>query len=168
MILGNVLVGLLLVLFGRKLFWLFVATAGFMAGMSLSKEWFIDIDQSTLFLIGIVVGIICAVLALALRKLSIIVAGFFAGGQLLLALAAHTQYQSVQLPLFLVGGIIGGLLMLVIFDWTLIVLSVFLGAALVAQNLPLQQNLQTIAFIVLVIVGLVVQVKGFIRPAPSA
>lgn len=168
MILANVLVGLLLALFGRKLFWLFVAIAGFMAGMSLAKEWFVDIDPSTLILVGVIVGVICAVLAVALRKLGIAIAGFLAGGQLLLAVAVHTQHQSLQLPLFLVGGIIGAVLMLVIFDWALIVLSAFLGAALVAQSLPLQQNLQLVAFIVLVVVGLVVQVRGFIRPASGA
>src|SRR5574340_838086 len=119
MMLPDVVVGLILVLFGRKLYWLFVAAAGFVVGMSLSKQWLAGTDDFTASMIGLGVGLACAVLAIFLRRLAIGIAGFFAGGHIAFQLAAGLGYESSAWIVFLLGGIIGAILILVVFDWAL-------------------------------------------------
>jgi hypothetical protein len=58
---------------------------------------------------------------------------------------------------YLVGGLVGALLVVRLFDWALIVLSVLLGAALLVQALAVGADARSLLFVVLVAVGLVVQ-----------
>ncbi len=80
--------GLLLLLLGRRLFWLFVAVAGFVVGVQAAP--YILPHQSELFLLGIalVLGVIGALLAIFLQKVAIALGGFVAGGYIAMVLAA--------------------------------------------------------------------------------
>jgi hypothetical protein len=102
---------------------------------------------------------------LFLQKIAIAIAGFFAGGKLTVAIAAaffahHTQYFGLT---FLIGGVIGAFLSLILFDWALIVLSSVVGAYLIEGAVKLPPTGAGILFLVLVVVGIVVQVGSFQR-----
>src|SRR6266436_1392666 len=93
----SVLIGAIILFFGRKLFWLCVAAVGFAAGVEFAPHLMHEPTQVLQLSIAIVFGFIGALLALFLQKIAIAVAGFLAGGKLAVAIAAaffaqHAQY----------------------------------------------------------------------------
>jgi hypothetical protein len=79
----NALIGSALLFFGRKVFWLFVAGAGFVAGMTLTSRLFRGPDWLAIS-IGLGLGILAALLAIVLQRFAIGLAGFLVGGYLAL------------------------------------------------------------------------------------
>lgn len=161
----SALIGAVVLLFGRKLFWLCVAAVGFAAGVELAP--YLVHEPSTLLAltIALVLGFVGALLAMFLQKIAIAVAGFLAGGKLATAIAAaffvqHTTYFGIT---FVIGGIIGALLLLTLFDWALIVLSSVAGAYLIQGAVVLPPSGSTILFIVLAVIGVVVQAAAMRR-----
>jgi len=161
----SALIGAVILLFGRKLFWLCVAAVGFAAGIELAP--YLIHEPSTLLALtfAIVLGFVGALLAMFLQKIAIAVAGFLAGGKLATAIAAtffvqHATYFGIT---FLIGGIIGALLLLALFDWALIVLSSVVGAHLIQSAVVLPASGSTILFIALAVVGVVAQAAAMRR-----
>jgi hypothetical protein len=163
------LIGVLILFFGRKLFWLCVAAVGFAAGVEMAPHLIHEPSPLLALTIALVLGFIGALLALFLQKVAIAIAGFFAGGKLAVAISAaffaqHAQYFGLT---FLIGGIIGAVLLLVLFDWALIVLSAVVGAYLIESAIDLPPTGTGILFIVLVVVGVLVQ-AGLLRRTRGA
>jgi hypothetical protein len=162
-----VLVGLLLLTLGRKLYWLFVGAIGFVAGMSLVTGATHRAPDLTVLVIALVVGLVGAVLALFLQRVAIAIAGFvggaFLGVRLWDAFAASGRGDA-WLPA-LVGGIVGAIVVFAIFNVALILISSLVGAAVVAQHLGLAGNVQGLVFVVLAILGIVIQ-SGLNRASP--
>src|SRR5687767_7172924 len=82
----SIILGGALLIAGRKLFWLFVGAAGFVAGLQLATQFWQG-PELLAIVVGLVVGAIFAVLAIFLQGVAIGVAGFLAGGYILTALA---------------------------------------------------------------------------------
>jgi uncharacterized protein DUF4203 len=163
-IIGAVL-GALILFFGRRLFWLCVAAVGFAAGVEIAPHLIHEPTPLLALTIALVLGFVGALLALFLQKIAIAIAGFFAGGKLAIVIAAaffaqHGQYFGLT---FLIGGIIGAILLLVVFDWALIVLSAVVGAHLIQSAIALPPTGAAILFVALVVVGVVVQAGSFRR-----
>jgi hypothetical protein len=116
--------GLVLLLFGRRLFWFFVASAGFAAGMFWARDQLHLDSEILVFAIAIFAGVIGALLSVFLQKLAIALAGFASGGYLAAMLLTKVlNSQPFAWIGFIVGGILGAVLLLTIFDWALIILS---------------------------------------------
>jgi hypothetical protein len=157
--------GALILFFGRRLFWLCVAAVGFAAGVEIAPQLIHEPTPLLALTIALVLGFVGALLALFLQKIAIAIAGFFAGGKLAIAIAAalfaqHGQYFWLT---FLIGGIIGAILLLVVFDWALIVLSAVVGAYLIQSAIALPSTGAGILFVALVVVGVLVQAGSFRR-----
>ena len=155
----SVCIGIAVLLFGRRLFWLLVAAVGFAAGVELAP-WLVHEPSSILVITAaLVLGFIGALLALFLQKIAVAVVGFVAGGRLAVAIitAFVVQHQTTFALTFLIGGIVGALVFLLLFDWALIVLSSLVGAYMITGAITLPQTGATIVFIVLTIIGIVVQ-----------
>ena len=159
------LIGIVILLFGRKLFWLCVAAVGFAAGVEIAPHLVHEPSPLLALTVAIVLGIIGAFLALFLQKVAIAVLGFLAGGKLAGAIAAafflhYTQYSTI---IFLVGGILGAILLLVLFDWALIVVFCLIGAHLIQSAVVLPATGSTILFLGLAVVGIIVQAASLRR-----
>ena len=165
----SVLIGAVILFFGRKLFWLCVAAVGFAAGVEVAPHLIHEPSVVLQLSVAVVFGFIGALLALFLQKVAIAVAGFLAGGKLALALVVAFFVHGANYPgvTFIIGGIIGAILLLSLFDWTLIVLSAVVGAYLIQHTIVLPQTGATILFIALAALGIVVQAAAF-RGARSA
>jgi hypothetical protein len=161
----SAVIGAVILLFGRKLFWLCVAAVGFAAGFEIAPQLIHEPSTLVLLTFAIVLGFIGALLALFLQKIAIAIAGFLAGGKLAIAAAAAFFVQSAQYYwiTFLIGGIIGALLLLLLFDWALIALSSVVGAYLVLSAFSLPASGTSILFIALVAVGVIVQMASMRR-----
>jgi hypothetical protein len=106
-------------------------------------------------------------LALFLQKVAIAVLGFLAGGKLATSIAAaffvhYAQYSTI---IFVVGGVIGAILLLAVFGWALIVVSSFIGAYLIKSAIVLPPTGSTLLLIGLAILGIFVQAAAFRRSA---
>jgi hypothetical protein len=166
----GVIVGAAILLFGRKLFWLFVAALGFAVGIEIAAYFMREPPLWLTLVIALGLGVLGALLAIMLQKLAVGVAGFIAGGRLASALLAafFVDYPNYRGITFVIGGIIGALLLLALFDWVLIVLSSVEGAHLIGNGVVLPQNGAVILFCALVVVGVVVQgsmLRGSRKPA---
>jgi hypothetical protein len=155
----SVIVGAAILLFGRKLFWLFVAALGFAVGLEIAAYFMKEPPQWMMLVIALGCGVIGALLAILLQKLAVAVAGFIAGGRIAWALAAaffveHANYRGIT---FVIGGILGALLLLALFDWVLIFLSSVEGAHLIGNGIALPEKGALILFIALTVIGIVVQ-----------
>lgn len=156
MMIVNILLGTLLLFAGRRLFWLFVGVMGFVAGMYLAATLAPQQPQGIILLIGIVSGILGAILAVFLQRLAVAVAGFVAGGYFLVMVVNLFTGVSGQLELapFLIGGVIGAVLVVSLFDWALIFLSALAGATLIVQAFQFSTIITLLLFLVLLLVGM--------------
>jgi hypothetical protein len=154
-----VLLGVIVLIAGRKLFWLFVGAAGFVVGIAVAQRFFGDQPELVLLGIALVTGILGALLAVFLQRLAVGLAGFVAGGYALMVLvdALNLHFGTAGLW-FLVGGFIGAVLMVALFDWALIILSAVGGAGMVINGLggvfDLGRLWTVLLFVLLFIIGL--------------
>ncbi len=159
------LIGIVILFFGRKLFWLCVAAVGFLAGIELVPHLVTEPSPLLELAVALVLGVLGALLAFLLQKIAVAVVGFLAGGKLASAIAAaffvhYSQYSTI---IFVVGGLIGAMLLLFLFDWALIVVSSFIGAHMIQNAIVLPPSGSTIVFLGLAIVGMVVQAASLRR-----
>jgi Domain of unknown function (DUF4203) len=161
----SALIGVALLLLGRRLFWLFVAALGFAIGIELASHLSENPPLWLSLLLSLGLGFLGALLALLLQKLAIGVAGFLVGGRVAVAIAAalllnHAHYSTIT---FVIGGILGALLLLALFDWALIVFSSIEGARLIAGSVHLPGTGATILVVALALFGIIVQSAMFRR-----
>ena len=76
---GLVVVGLALLVVGRRLFWLAVGALGFVAGYRAVESWGTALPPAASFIVAVAVGVIGMVLALVVQKVAVALAGFFLG-----------------------------------------------------------------------------------------
>ncbi len=161
--------GILLLLFGRRAFWIFVAVAGFIAGLTFAPQFMSGQSELVILLIAIVAGIIGAFLAIMLEWLAILIAGFLAGAYLATSLAVSLgmTIAAGNWVIYIIGGIIGLLLVATLFDWAIIILSVLLGAEIIMHFLGTSVSAYYwLVFLGLIVVGIVVQVGIWHRRYP--
>jgi len=165
----NFIIGVVLLTLGRKLFWLFVACVGFAAGFTYVHQ--LSGTQSDLLILGIALGLglIGALLAIFFQALAIALAGFVAGGYIAFTIMNLFGFEAPQWMwlFYLAGGIVGTVLLFVIFDWALIALSSVIGASLVVQVTELSPRLEVAIFFLLVISGVLWQARLLRREPPK-
>jgi len=155
----RLLVGGVLLILGRKLFWLFVAAVGFAAGWAVATD-LLNVQPEWLALVlALAVGVVGALVAQFVQRVAIGLAGFLAGAFLALSLVRLLDLQAAWWGwlAFLVGGILGAVLLGAAFDWALIGLSSLAGAMLVAGALDLSSTGHLLVLIGLFLVGVIVQ-----------
>ncbi len=164
----SVILGIFLLFFGRRLFWLFVGVAGFMAGLTLVPQFISGQSELTILLIAIIAGIIGAFLAIMLEGLAILIAGFLAGGYLMttLGVTLGSSISAGPSVVYIIGGIIGLILVAVFFDWAIIILSALLGAEILMPHLHISHSAYWLVFLGLVFVGIAVQAGIWHRRYP--
>jgi hypothetical protein len=155
----SAVIGAVVLLFGRKLFWLCVAAIGFAAGVTLASNIVSEPTPLVQLTFAILLGFIGALLALFVQKLAIGVAGFIAGGRFAVGLVSTfvAQYASHYWLIFVIGGLIGTVLLLMLFDWALIFVSSLIGAHLITSAISLPPTGEILLFSALVLFGVLVQ-----------
>ena len=154
----NVLFGGALLVAGRKLFWLFVGVIGFSIGVEIATRFFRGSELITI-VAGLGLGVIFAVLAIFLETLAIGIAGFLGGGYILLSLAGLFGLDKgiIAWVIFILGGIIGAVLIAFIFDWALIIISSLAGSSMAINAFHFAKLISALMFIVLIFIGIAVQ-----------
>ncbi|MGE5223466.1 MAG: hypothetical protein ACM3PY_13605 [Omnitrophica WOR_2 bacterium] len=155
----QLLLGVLLLTLGRRLFWLFVGGVGFIIGINLATQLLGGLPQWVIVLIALVIGVIGAWFAVILQGFAIGAAGFLAGGYIATSLfhMLSTQAGGISWLIFIIGGILGAAFLGLIFDWALIILSSIFGAQLIIQFFHPDPSMSGIVLIVLILVGIAIQ-----------
>jgi hypothetical protein len=163
-----VILGIVLLALGRKLFWLFVGGVGFVAGLTLTTQLLGEQPFWVILLIAALAGLIGSVMAVFLQRLMIAVAGFLAAGYVLVSLLGYFGLELGNLSwlVFLIGGACGAILASLVFDWAVVVLSALSGATLIVQGLAamvpgFESSLNGLLILVLFFVGIVIQTGFF-------
>jgi hypothetical protein len=165
-----VILGIVVLLFGRSLYWALIAIAGFLVGMALAHEWLAAKPEWIQILAALGAGILGAIIGILVQRLAFAIAGFFAGGYFAMALAARLHAGGDPHIWLIVGGIIGAIVAALLMDWAIIVLSSLAGAVAILtpfQN-KLDERMLPIAFLVLVIIGIVFQGRLLMSRRPVA
>jgi hypothetical protein len=153
----SVLLGAALLFAGRRLFWLFVGALGFIVGIQLAAL-IPQLSETIVLVVGLVVGVVFSLLAVFLQKLAIGLAGFLAGGFILTTLFARLGVESLSnWVVYIIGGLIGIVLVLLLFDWALIIFSSMAGAALLLQSFSTQTPAGVLIFFLLALAGIIIQ-----------
>ncbi len=154
----NAIFGTVLLVAGRKIFWLMVGVIGFIIGVQVAARFFHG-SELTMLIAGLVLGIIFAGLAFFVESLAIGLAGFLGGGYILLSLAGLFGFDKGILTwiIFIVGGILGAALIAVLLDWALISISSLAGASLIVEAFHFESATAALIFFILVIIGVAIQ-----------
>ncbi len=158
----SLLVGIALLFAGKRLFWFFVGAVGFIAGMEWGSLVLGKQPEMVTLLFAVVIGIICALLALLLQRVAVAVAGGAVGGMFTMHLAATAGMagQNNQIMAFVIGAVLAAILVSLLFDWALIILSSLAGGSLLAQLFLHGRRMEIIVALILCIVGIVFQSRG--------
>ena len=155
---------------GRRLYWLLAATMGFVAGLYLADLLLPNEPQSTSLIIAGALAFGGAILMVLFQRALIGLVGFLAGGVglylLLTGLTTNLLTETwMAASVFLVGGVVGAILLNRLFDVGLILLSAVIGAYVMAAGLGSLLNLDgsaySVSLVLLIGVGIVIQLGLF-------
>jgi hypothetical protein len=156
LIIRGVIGGILLFL-GHELNFLFAGAMASLLGVRLTPllpaqwPWWADY----VFILGL--GVIAAAAVLINERAGYFISGFLAGG---LMLVEYFVPDTLSIPwlLFLIGGIIGALVIGIFTDWALILVTSAIGAAYILNLFVLNPTLEILIGAGLFIVGALTQV----------
>jgi hypothetical protein len=151
--------GILLLFFGRKSLWMFVAIVGFLAGLKYAPQLLPDQSQSVILTVSLIAGLLGALLAVLLQKFAVGLTGMVAGGYVVyyfLQMNGTVIGQS-QWLLILAGALIGAVLAGSLFGWAMILITSITGAVLIDQGLNIGTSYSYFVIIGLALLGIIVQ-----------
>ena len=131
-------------------------------------------SETVIVLVALGLALAGALMAVVATKVVLGMIGFVAGGGIAVLLLGNLGIDSgvVVLGASLIAGLIGAVLLLVLFDWTIIALSSLTGASLIMMSVDRLLEIPPIAGTVLVLVlaaaGVLIQAGLWRRKRPSA
>ena len=154
-----VLLGGCLLVMGRRLFWLLIATLGFLFAFTLVQRLAPEMTEPLRVVLAIVAGLLGALLAIFAQKLAVGTSGMLFGAYSTLWLLEHygADLGNWEWVVLVAGGVLAAVLALLVFDTALVVVSSILGASLLVGAARLGGLPSVILFAVLLIVGITVQ-----------
>lgn len=155
----KIITGVLLLTTGRKLVWLVIGLAGFVAGMAAAQYFLGDQSGWVILGAGIVGGFLSIFLLKVIKSLTLGLAGLLLGAYLINGLLSMLKLDLGVLNwvLILMGGALCAFLMLSAFELALKLITSFAGAMLITQLVPQSFAYTQILFIALVILGVIIQ-----------
>ncbi len=152
--------GCLLLFAGRNLFWMCVGIVGFLVGVQCAAALGFSDSWVALFA-AFGLGSLGALLAISFEWFTVVFGmGFLGGGYLFMNVFPSATQDPYAWLIFVVGGIVGMCLMVITFDWTLILISSLLGATLIVHVFHGTQEFRGLLFIGTMVAGIVIQCLG--------
>jgi hypothetical protein len=159
------LVGAVLLIVGRQFFWLFVGSIGFAAGLQYAPGLWDITSPMLLILISLFTGIVGALLAVVFQKIAIGLAGFSGGGFMAVNLLRVFELESEIFfwISYIVGGVIGAVLLFMVFEWALIFASSFAGGMVIIQTVNLDPRMTPWVLFALIVFGILIQTFLYLK-----
>jgi hypothetical protein len=164
-------IGFMMLIAGRPVYSVFVGSISFLLGTYLTSQIRVFPPEWNTFFVPLLFAIIGVVLTQAFKRWTARVAGFIAGGILIVNLPnafGSGVYWNSSL-LFAAAGIISVILLFFIFDFALIVLSTLTAVTLILSYMRVGNLDQGAMFFILAIFGIVVQylILQYATPSPD-
>ena len=148
---------------GKKIYWFLFAVLTFLVSTALIPVLLPYLTQKTLYITAAVISGLLVILVFVVKKVAIGFGGFIGGGFLLLQIyKLLPMTASADLPetiIFVIGGVVGVLLAMLLFDLTILLLSIFTGAFLIMDLFTTNPVMHFILLILLCLLGTYLQVK---------
>ncbi|HOY08729.1 MAG TPA: hypothetical protein PLB05_01485 [Candidatus Omnitrophota bacterium] len=159
-------IGSLLLLMGRRVFWLFVGGVGFFVGFQLGTIFFLEQPAWVRLLMGVGAGALGVVVMVFMQRAAIVYTGFLAGGYLLNSLwfMVGIPWRVPILLLFFIGGALGAVISYQLFDQVLIVMTALVGAVFIIEAIDVVPGWQLFLFALLTAVGVMIQGRQTAAP----
>ena len=167
----QVILGVVQLLMGRKIFWLMVGIAGFLLGLWFTLNW-VEWSGWMKLLLALAVGIVGAGLAVVIQKPIAALFGFFAfgvAGSILAGLLGFERGETLYWIIFAACGLVGAILSIGFFEWALILATSLLGASSITTGLSELLDLSPgriiamILYLVLLAIGIGTQSRSLKR-----
>ena len=159
-------IGIVLLVAGRKLFWLALGGVGFLAGLFVASN-ILNLSSAVVELgVALFAGVVCAFLAVVAQKIAVALAGFVLGGAGAVSIASFFEPSALSegtpwvLLAALVGAILGTIVAPSLFEASLAAFTSLVGAMLVVSRLALGSPHETWVFIGLTLFGIILQTRG--------
>jgi len=153
----QLLLGCIVLLAGRNIFWLFIALAGFVVGFELAGIWLADKSLILQVTVALGAGLLGALLAVIFERVAFALAGFYAAAYLALIVIDRIGVTAGENLIIIVSGLVGALIAALVMDWAIIALSALVGAAAIVTTFAMPPIIEIAAFVVLVAIGVIVQ-----------
>jgi hypothetical protein len=152
-------VGLVLLVAGRKVFWLAVGALGFVAGYEAMAQWGTRLPPTAHLVVAIALGVVGLVLAIVVQRVAVALAGFFLGVVVTALVLPHLGLALGPWAGLVVaaGGIVAAAIALALLSLALVVLTAGAGASLLAQAAAVPPPWPVVLLVTLWLVGIVVQ-----------
>jgi hypothetical protein len=163
----SLLIGSGLLLLGRKLFWYLSGAVGFLIGLEIARRITFP-SELMLILAALALGLVFALMAVFLESVLIVVVGFLGGGVTLVRVLGILGWENRlgDVVAFVVGGVLGAILIVWLFNAALIAISSLAGASLIVSGLPIQALERPLIFWALAILGIMIQAIALSREPP--
>ena len=153
----HLIAGAVILFAGRKLFWLFIAVAGFFIGAAVASDLLIGYSRWLIWAMAVLAGLAGALFAVLLQRVAFVMAGFYGGGYLAIVMVQSFGWPISETLVTIVGGIIGALFVALAVDWAIIVISSLAGSSIIVSALELQSITNLFIGGVLAGLGIIVQ-----------
>ena len=150
--------GVVLLVAGRRVYWLLVGLVGFVVGFSLATEY-LSGPNWLILAAGLGAGLLASGLAVFFQRIAISVAGFLIGGLAVLWWAGQMGWGDEWWvwALGIGAGLLGSALTRTAFEAGLVVLSSVLGATFILEALQRPADEVSLLLVILVAAGIVIQ-----------
>jgi hypothetical protein len=157
-----IVLGAVLLVVGRRLFWLLVATLGFLFAFTLVERMAPESPEPLHWVLAIAAGVVGAVLAIFAQQLAVGAAGMLFGAYVALWIVEGYAIDlgGWEWIALLAGGVLGAVLALLVLDTALVVVSSILGASLLVGAARLDGLPAVVLFAFLVVIGVAVQTRS--------
>jgi hypothetical protein len=153
----RLIVGCVVLVAGRNVFWLFVGLMGFLVGVEFAEIWLVDEPRLLVIAAAAGAGLLGALLAILYERVAFALAGFTAMAYLAMVLAKKIGFDSAPPAIVFVAGLVGAILAALIMDWAIIVLSSLAGAAAIVSTFTSARAIDAVVFVILATIGISVQ-----------
>src|SRR5262245_39950555 len=152
------ILGIAILLFGQRFVVLLIGVAAFYITAQAAKKYFGDASRTTVLVIASLAGIGAGVFTKMFRNIAVGIAGYTIAG---FVLASHASSWGIEPEnerfVFIIGGVIGSLVISFALDTGLRLVSSVLGAVLIVQYFQLEQDVSKWLVILLSLVGFFIQ-----------
>lgn len=155
--------GAVLLTAGKKIYWFLFAVLAFLVSTAVLPVILPYLAQKTIYIAGAIMSAIIVVLVFITKKIAIGLGGFIGGGFLFLQILRYLNISSLaDLPepvIFAVGGVVGVLLSVVLFELTIVLLSIFTGSFLIMDLFSINPLMRFVFLLFLCLLGTYLQIK---------
>ena len=153
------MIGFSILIVGRQIFWVFIAGISFILGLLYSSQFYGGQFDWRVILISSSVAALGALLAYTVQRVAAGIAGFATGWYLTIVVMGYFSLHLGQIGAMIpyIVGIICGVLLMMNFDWGVIIASSLAGSAIIISGVNFAPNVELPLIIMLALLGMAIQ-----------